>query len=313
MRQMAAIKSYATSRCGCISQWSQLEILLVGMQESSKGLVYQELHVAPDEAVSSPHGWALQLWLRIRHVQVALMAAQAGRSLIPGQRFLRYRLQKCHLAKTTHDFVCSGHWCGAGLDAGLFCPMNTSARCQHRLANRSCNEPHNHSTGFKDCLCNTRQAINDLFCNAHMLIEVVSILILPFSPLFGLQTDKQRIIWAYKILFLDVLFPLNLRKVIFVDSDQIIRADFAELWNMDLKVDTHISGQTFSRNWNHLQKTYCWTLVKRAIDKERLTQSWKHLLVWQRHICCTCAYTRVIRVLAWQTLSGSHNALVWKE
>ena len=50
------------------------------------------------------------------------------------------------------------------------------------------------------------------------------------------QTDKQRIIWAYKILFLDVLFPLNLKKVIFVDSDQIIRADFAELWNMDLQV-----------------------------------------------------------------------------
>ena len=51
----------------------------------------------------------------------------------------------------------------------------------------------------------------------------------------SLQTDKQRIIWAYKILFLDVLFPLNLRKVIFVDSDQIIRADFAELWYMDLQ------------------------------------------------------------------------------
>ncbi|BDA49281.1 UDP-glucose:glycoprotein glucosyltransferase 1 [Coccomyxa sp. Obi] len=49
------------------------------------------------------------------------------------------------------------------------------------------------------------------------------------------QTEKQRIIWAYKILFLDVLFPLSLRKVIFVDSDQIVRADFAELWNMDLK------------------------------------------------------------------------------
>jgi hypothetical protein len=27
------------------------------------------------------------------------------------------------------------------------------------------------------------------------------------------QTEKQRIIWAYKILFLDVLFPLNLEKV----------------------------------------------------------------------------------------------------
>lgn len=49
------------------------------------------------------------------------------------------------------------------------------------------------------------------------------------------QTDKQRIIWAYKILFLDVLFPLNVTKVIFTDSDQIIRGDMADLWNMDLQ------------------------------------------------------------------------------
>jgi UDP-glucose:glycoprotein glucosyltransferase len=35
------------------------------------------------------------------------------------------------------------------------------------------------------------------------------------------QTDKQRIIWAYKILFLDVLFPLDVGRVIFVDSDQV--------------------------------------------------------------------------------------------
>ena len=27
------------------------------------------------------------------------------------------------------------------------------------------------------------------------------------------QTEKQRIIWAYKILFLDVLFPLSVKKV----------------------------------------------------------------------------------------------------
>lgn len=51
-----------------------------------------------------------------------------------------------------------------------------------------------------------------------------------------LQTEKQRLIWAYKILFLDVLFPLNLPKVIFCDSDQVVRGDMAELWNMDLKV-----------------------------------------------------------------------------
>jgi hypothetical protein len=50
------------------------------------------------------------------------------------------------------------------------------------------------------------------------------------------QTEKQRIIWAYKILFLDVLFPLGLRKVIFMDSDQIIRTDVSELWRLDLEV-----------------------------------------------------------------------------
>ena len=49
------------------------------------------------------------------------------------------------------------------------------------------------------------------------------------------QTEKQRIIWAYKLLFLDVLFPLTLNKVIFVDADQVVRADMAELWHMDLK------------------------------------------------------------------------------
>jgi len=48
------------------------------------------------------------------------------------------------------------------------------------------------------------------------------------------QTEKQRIIWAYKILFLDVLFPLDLDKVIFVDADQIIREDLRKLVDMDL-------------------------------------------------------------------------------
>ncbi|TFK38220.1 UDP-glucose:Glyco protein glucosyltransferase-domain-containing protein [Crucibulum laeve] len=49
------------------------------------------------------------------------------------------------------------------------------------------------------------------------------------------QTEKQRIIWAYKILFLDVLFPMDLKKVIFVDADQIVRADLKELVDLDLR------------------------------------------------------------------------------
>ena len=49
------------------------------------------------------------------------------------------------------------------------------------------------------------------------------------------QTEKQRIIWAYKILFLDVLFPLSVKRVIFVDADQVVRADLKELVEMDLQ------------------------------------------------------------------------------
>lgn len=49
------------------------------------------------------------------------------------------------------------------------------------------------------------------------------------------QTEKQRIIWGYKILFLDVLFPLNLKRVIYIDTDQIVRSDVKELFDMDLE------------------------------------------------------------------------------
>ncbi|KAI9827074.1 MAG: hypothetical protein M1826_006438 [Phylliscum demangeonii] len=48
------------------------------------------------------------------------------------------------------------------------------------------------------------------------------------------QREKQREIWGYKILFLDVLFPLSLNKVIFVDADQIVRTDMYDLVRHDL-------------------------------------------------------------------------------
>jgi UDP-glucose:glycoprotein glucosyltransferase len=47
------------------------------------------------------------------------------------------------------------------------------------------------------------------------------------------QYEKQRIIWGNKILFLDVLFPLELDRVVYIDSDQIIRTDLIELMRMD--------------------------------------------------------------------------------
>ncbi|KAH1050938.1 hypothetical protein AAZX31_08G124800 [Glycine max] len=49
------------------------------------------------------------------------------------------------------------------------------------------------------------------------------------------QKEKQRRIWAYKILFLDVIFPLSLEKVIFVDADQVVRADMGVLYDMDIR------------------------------------------------------------------------------
>ncbi|XP_063771592.1 UDP-glucose:glycoprotein glucosyltransferase 1 isoform X2 [Pseudophryne corroboree] len=48
------------------------------------------------------------------------------------------------------------------------------------------------------------------------------------------QTEKQRIIWGYKILFLDVLFPLAVNKILFVDADQIVRTDLKELRDFNL-------------------------------------------------------------------------------
>lgn len=48
------------------------------------------------------------------------------------------------------------------------------------------------------------------------------------------QSERQRTIWGYKILFLDVLFPQSLSNIIFVDADQVVRTDMIELVNEDL-------------------------------------------------------------------------------
>lgn len=51
----------------------------------------------------------------------------------------------------------------------------------------------------------------------------------------NLPPTKHRQIWGYKILFLDVLFPLDLKKFIFVDADQVVRGDLKELLELDLE------------------------------------------------------------------------------
>ncbi|KAI4097071.1 MAG: hypothetical protein LQ344_000480 [Seirophora lacunosa] len=73
------------------------------------------------------------------------------------------------------------------------------------------------------------------------------------------QAEKQRQIWGYKILFLDVLFPLDLDKVIFVDADQIVRTDMHDLVTLDLDgapyaftpmCDSRVEMEGF-RFWKH--------------------------------------------------------------
>ncbi|XP_070607386.1 UDP-glucose:glycoprotein glucosyltransferase 2 [Erythrolamprus reginae] len=49
------------------------------------------------------------------------------------------------------------------------------------------------------------------------------------------EIEKQRLIWGYKILFLDVLFPLAVDKIIFVDADQVVRSDLKELRDLNLR------------------------------------------------------------------------------
>lgn len=48
------------------------------------------------------------------------------------------------------------------------------------------------------------------------------------------QVQRHRKIWGYKMLFLDVLFPLDLDQIIFVDADQINRSDMKELADLDM-------------------------------------------------------------------------------
>jgi UDP-glucose:glycoprotein glucosyltransferase len=46
------------------------------------------------------------------------------------------------------------------------------------------------------------------------------------------QVEKQRVMWGNKILLLDMLFPLELDRVVYLDSDQIVRTDLIELMRM---------------------------------------------------------------------------------
>ncbi|KAL0236727.1 hypothetical protein PCE1_000125 [Barthelona sp. PCE] len=53
------------------------------------------------------------------------------------------------------------------------------------------------------------------------------------------QHQKHRIMWAYKVLFLDVLFPEEVTRMIFVDADQVMRTDMHNLMTYDLKKNVY--------------------------------------------------------------------------
>ena len=51
-----------------------------------------------------------------------------------------------------------------------------------------------------------------------------------------MESRQERLFWGYKILFLDVMFPNNLKRIIYVDSDDVIRSDYYNLMTIDMKV-----------------------------------------------------------------------------
>lgn len=87
------------------------------------------------------------------------------------------------------------------------------------------------------------------------------------------QKEKQRLIWAYKILFLDVLFPLNVKRIIFVDADQVCRTDMTELAELDIK--NHAVAYTpFCSDKSEMDKYAFW---KRGYWKNHLQEKPYHI------------------------------------
>jgi UDP-glucose:glycoprotein glucosyltransferase len=110
--------------------------------------------------------------------------------------------------------------------------------------------------------------------------------------------EKMRLIWAYKILFLDVLFPLDVKKIIFVDADQVVRANMKELLELDLHGAPY--GYTpfcDSREGEQL-------MAKRAVGLRALARArlGLGLGLWRGPCCLTAAVARQLtwRVPAWK-------------
>jgi UDP-glucose:glycoprotein glucosyltransferase len=85
------------------------------------------------------------------------------------------------------------------------------------------------------------------------------------------QTERQKVIWGNKILFLDALFPMNLSRVIYLDADAVARGDLIRLMKADLKGNPY-GFVPFCSSRREMAKYHFWT---KGYWKRRLTEMGK--------------------------------------
>ena len=86
------------------------------------------------------------------------------------------------------------------------------------------------------------------------------------------QTERQRIIWGNKILFLDALFPMNLSRIIYIDADAVVRGDLIKLMKIDLKGKPY-GFVPFGTSRKEMSKYHFWT---KGYWKKRLGTTYKY-------------------------------------
>ena len=72
----AAFTAQMTARM--LAQHLRSSLTCGAVQEPRQVLVHQELHVPPDETLRAPHGRPVRLRVRVRHLPMAILAAQTG-------------------------------------------------------------------------------------------------------------------------------------------------------------------------------------------------------------------------------------------
>lgn len=84
------------------------------------------------------------------------------------------------------------------------------------------------------------------------------------------QSERQRVIWGNKILFLDALFPMNLSRIIYIDADAVVRGDLIRLMRADLKGNPY-AFVPFCTSRKEMSQYHFWTkgYWKRHLDKKK--------------------------------------------